>query len=189
MSPKTFLSNDHDFITDVGVLWFRHKWTIIFLSCLIFIALIYFVNKVLPDIQKKLQIVDQSTLTSLKPKPIKKKYETRCRQILEKIFNKSFPCVRPAWLKNPKTGRNLELDCFCASLNLALEFQGAQHADFSYHFHRTQAAFEYQQWRDEYKRQKCAEMGVKLITVPHTVEFKDLEAYIVEELIKLNVSS
>lgn len=62
------------------------------------------------------------------------KPEQICKKALEKIFRTKFSRVRPSWLKNPKTGRNLELDCFSAEAGIpyglngiALEYNGPQH--------------------------------------------------------------
>jgi hypothetical protein len=55
----------------------------------------------------------------------KKKHETECRRILESIYHPyTFPSVRPDFLKNPATGRNLEIDCFNNQLKIGLEYQG-----------------------------------------------------------------
>jgi len=49
------------------------------------------------------------------------KYENECRRILQCLFLKPFPKVRPDFLRNPKTGRNLELDMYNQDIALALE--------------------------------------------------------------------
>ncbi len=181
---------NHDFLTDSYQMWVNHKWIIVLIFSLMVLMAVFVIKYVFPELQKKLVGLDnfyksfdnqQQTAKASKPK-IRNKYETRCRQILEKIFNKPFPSIRPDWLKNPKTGRNLELDCYNKELNLALEFDGDQHAHFSYHFHKTAEAFEYQQWKDKYKRQICSKLKIQLITVPHTVQYDDLQSYIINEL-------
>ena len=47
--------------------------------------------------------------------------------------------LRPQWLKNPKTGRCLELDIYYPDLKFAIEVQGFQHK------------LDYQKYKDEVK--------------------------------------
>ena len=44
----------------------------------------------------------------------KKEYyhENECKKIIETLTGKKFYKVRPDFLRNPKTGHNLELDCY-----------------------------------------------------------------------------
>jgi len=108
------------------------------------------------------------------------KNEQRCRMILERIFGKSFPSVRPNWLKNPATKRNLELDMYCHQLRLACEYQGIQHYKMT-QFHGNKRELLYQMKRDAYKAKKCKELGVTLIQVPYWAN-SDLEGYITRKL-------
>jgi hypothetical protein len=55
------------------------------------------------------------------------KSQHRCHIILEILTGRQFMSVRPYWLKNPETGRNLELDCYNEEYRLALEYNGVQH--------------------------------------------------------------
>src|SRR5579884_2904756 len=64
------------------------------------------------------------------------KGEEECRIVLEKIFKGyKFGPIRPDFLKNV-TGYNLELDCYCEELKLAVEFQGKQHYEYVQFFHK-----------------------------------------------------
>lgn len=113
------------------------------------------------------------------------KYENECRRILEGIFNRPFSKQRPAWLKRPSTGKNLELDGYNSDLKLAFEYNGIQHAKF-HHMHRGNIKeFEDQQVRDRLKAQLCQQYGVKLVVIPHTVKWNKLEEYIRTELRKV----
>lgn len=111
------------------------------------------------------------------------KNESRCREILEKIYpGMKFPTVRPDWLKNPNTNRNLELDMYCHKLKLACEYDGEQHIRKT-KFHRTQKEVVSQFRRDEYKQQRCKDLGITLIRVPHWVKPVEFE-YFIRDLLK-----
>lgn len=102
-------------------------------------------------------------------------YEGRVRNIIQKIFNKPFPSIRPDWLKNEVTGRNLELDCYNEDIQttlgkgLAIEIDGAQHFQHTTYFHRSPQDFINQVKRDRLKDKICHERGVLLIRVPYFV--------------------
>lgn len=115
------------------------------------------------------------------------KYEEECRRILEKIYKKPFPSKRPDFLKSPITKQNLELDCYNEELKIAVEYDGAQHAKYTPHFHRGDKwKFIYQVRKDDWKNLKCREMNITLIRIPHYVPFDKLEKYIRGKLIKAN---
>ena len=106
--------------------------------------------------------------------------ERACRRALEELFQVPFITTRRLpWLKNPKTGRNLELDCYNEQLALACEYNGYQHYVYPNIYHRTEEDFEKQQYRDNIKRELCDANGVYLITVPHTVNYEDIKDYII----------
>jgi hypothetical protein len=100
------------------------------------------------------------------------------REALQIILRKPFLKVRPAFLTNPATNRPLELDAYNEKLKLAAEFQGVQHYEFPNPFHNTRAQFEAQQQRDTLKVRLCAEHGVRLLVVPHTVARDDIHAFL-----------
>ncbi len=112
------------------------------------------------------------------------KTEEMCRVILEKIYNKKFPTIRPDFLKSPLTKKNLELDCYCKELNIALEYNGQQHYKYTPHFHKRKKNFYSQVHRDDWKRKRCRELDIRLIEVPYWVSPIDLEDYITRELKK-----
>jgi hypothetical protein len=116
------------------------------------------------------------------------KHEERCREIFEDLFNVNFPSCRPEFLKNPVTGRNLELDGFCPSIKthigngLAFEFDGAQHNRYTPAFHSSAKDFVSQVKRDLWKEKVCSEKGILLIRIPHYIRYDELDMFIVKEL-------
>lgn len=117
------------------------------------------------------------------------KHEEECRRIFEDIYKTKFPSVRPKWLKNPVTNKNLEIDGFCESfvthkgIGLGFEYDGAQHSKYNPHFHNNNPdEFVYQVKKDDWKNMKCKELGIVLIRIPHFVAFHDLRRYIISEL-------
>ena len=106
--------------------------------------------------------------------------ERICRQILEFLYQAPFPTVRPRWAKSPLSNNPLELDCYNESLQLALEFQGAQHESVCDFFGTDEEKLEKIKLRDAAKVTQCEERRVNLIVVPHTVKQEDLYTYIRE---------
>jgi hypothetical protein len=97
------------------------------------------------------------------------KGELLCKQVIEDIYGVPFYCVRPNFLKNPETGRNLELDLYNDALKIGLEKNGVQHSVYPNYFHKTKEEFLNQVRRDQFKIDMCDKHGVYLITIPHTV--------------------
>lgn len=89
----------------------------------------------------------------------RRRYSSRSEDYAFKILKEAFPNekiernVRPDWIRSPKTGRNLELDIFIPSQNLAVEVQGFHHGTL------------YQEYKDGIKKQCCLERGVQFILV------------------------
>lgn len=111
----------------------------------------------------------------------KHKTEVRCREILKKVFNRHFESVRPDFLKNPRTNRNLELDMYNHYLRFAVEYNGEQHYHFPNHYHKDKREYEKQIERDLVKKRLCLENGIDLLCVPYYAK-DDLATYICDNI-------
>src|SRR5690242_16532731 len=110
------------------------------------------------------------------------KGEQKCREVLTKLFGRPFVKARPDFLKNPMTGMNLELDCYCAELGLAIEYDGQQHYKYNKYFHRNEEGYLKQRYRDEFKKYACKKNGVRLVKVPYYVQPEDIEIFLREKI-------
>ena len=112
--------------------------------------------------------------------------ETECRKVLESIFKRSFKKARPDFLRNPVTGGsyNLELDCFCPELRLAVEYHGRQHYEYIPFFHKNREAFLNQKYRDELTRRGCQDNNITLIEVSYEVPTNDIKNFLIQNLIQ-----
>lgn len=106
------------------------------------------------------------------------KGESICRDTLEEIYGVPFKRVHPDWLVNPETGRKLELDGYNEDLMIAFEYNGEQHYRSDHPFNKSYQSFLAQIKRDNYKVDKCDEVGVYLITIPYNVPHRAIPAYI-----------
>jgi hypothetical protein len=114
--------------------------------------------------------------------------ERFCKLIFEKLFDSKFEKTKPRWLKNPETNYFLELDGYCKDLGIAFEYQGEQHFRLVSKYKMTEKTLEKQKNRDEFKRNKCKELGIILIVVPHlskTFRHLDIISFIKDEYLKL----
>lgn len=111
------------------------------------------------------------------------KGEKMCRDTMEKIYGVPFKNMRPKWLKNPETGRCLELDCYNEKLKLAVEYNGEQHYVWPNGFkNQSYQDFLDQMKRDALKMKMCETYGVDLIVVPYNVPHHLIPTYIIYHL-------
>lgn len=96
------------------------------------------------------------------------KGERHTARVLRRLFPfHYFHKCRPHFLRNPLTGRCLELDFFCRKLKVAIEYQGRQHYEQVDQF-QTNSQFHAQLYRDSLKRQICEQHGITLIEIPYS---------------------
>ena len=95
------------------------------------------------------------------------KGERLCKRVIQRLFKRSFTKIRPDFLKDPTTKRNLEIDLYNDSLKLDIEYNGIQHYEYTKRFHKTYSDFRRQQERDVLKKRLCKENGILLIVVPY----------------------
>jgi hypothetical protein len=90
-----------------------------------------------------------------------------CKVFEEFLGREVLTNIRPDFLKNPKTKRNLELDMYDPITKIAVEYNGAQHYQNIPAFGNN---FTEQQERDILKRKLCEDNGIILIVVPYTID-------------------
>ena len=94
--------------------------------------------------------------------------EEKCRYILEWFTAHKFP-------KTNRVLGGLQLDGYCAKLNVGFEYNGIQHYKYTKYFHKTTQGFSKQKIRDKKKRHRCKELGLNIIEVPYTIFKQDEE--------------
>jgi very-short-patch-repair endonuclease len=126
------------------------------------------------DIPKKEMVFDKKN----KGKQVKSnkftgisKLERRIKVLLERHYGVEFNNVRLSFMKNPKTGRLLEMDIYNEQLKLAIEVDGVFHRSSASHFYKEKEGksidqqFQDQLFRDQLKARLCKEHGIKLIVI------------------------
>lgn len=103
-----------------------------------------------------------------------------CKVIEEYLGRKVLNNIRPNFMKNPKTGRNLELDVYDPCSRIAVEYNGIQHGDDDDDdegkdeaftgFGMSEQQFNDQKYRDRLKPFLCKNEGVKLFVVSYKVD-------------------
>ena len=94
--------------------------------------------------------------------------EKLCCKIFEEYLQRKVVLhLRPNFLKNPLTKRNLELDIYDPITKIAIEYNGAQHYK---HVPTMENDLNYQKYRDDLKVSLCVKEGVSLIVVKYTVD-------------------
>lgn len=116
------------------------------------------------------------------------KTEDICRIIFQDIYQTAFDSVRPDFLKNPETKRNLELDGYNPDIKtnfgkgIAFEYDGKQHMEYVPRFHSSVEDFQNQIKRDRFKTEMCKQQGIVLVRIPHYIPKEKLLRYIQDRL-------
>ena len=113
---------------------------------------------------------------------VSKMEELTCRTMEEIFKGYRFSKIRPNFLKNPETGRNLEIDCYNEELKIGVEYNGIQHYKWPNFTSQTEDEFILQYRRDQYKVKTCDENGVYLIRVPYYIKANYLKEYLLQYL-------
>lgn len=99
--------------------------------------------------------------------------EKHCIEFLQLLFPGSiFQKVRPKWLRNPKTGRCLELDGYCEDMQIAIEYNGYQHYEWPNVYMETEEEFLAQKYRDRIKEEICKKRNIFLIRISYMVKLE-----------------
>jgi hypothetical protein len=93
-----------------------------------------------------------------------------CKILEEFLKREVILHLRPNFLKNPDTKRNLEIDMYDPHLKLGLEYNGKQHYSDVPFFHNSSSDFNKQKFRDELKIKLCEKEGITLIIIPYTID-------------------
>lgn len=186
--------------------WEDYGWLVILIVTIVVLAFLYynfstetnnspsfseFIPKVMEKegIMKTLHaIMPKFTYEKQKPRKhiiVESKGERETRRALLRIFNLPFTKIRPMFLKNDETGKNLEIDAYNDKLKIGVEYNGKQHYNYTPGWHASYKDFAKMQERDELKRKRCRENGITLIEIPYTIELNNIETYLRTELKKL----
>src|ERR1035437_5662501 len=94
--------------------------------------------------------------------------ELLCRGLLTRWFpdRNVLYNYRPDWLKNPETGRNLEIDIYYPDLKLAVEFQGIQHRLLL------------EKRKNYFKTQECSKQGILMLSVYHPMDLFKCKGFV-----------
>lgn len=166
------------------------KTKIFIIIIIIFIILFYLAWKkdtLKQDIETPNFKISQRNPEKAKKTKAPNSREEKCRDIFESLTGRAYPTIRPNWLLNPKTGRKLELDGYCADLRSAFEYNGKQHYAFPNNFHKTMLDFDNLVERDAFKEKECYNYGVKLLVIPYDIKDHELYDYIRNHLIQNNI--
>ena len=111
------------------------------------------------------------------------KREERVRDLLETLTRHEWPSVRPDWLVNPRTGKRMEIDCFCSQLKVCVEVDGAHHWG-RVAFMQSEQEYQDQRPRDHTKDRIVELMGYSMIRVPprHVLDDSQLALYLTQQL-------
>jgi len=178
---------------NLGVFWYNNGFEIMCFASLMVIIILGIFNLITKKKGEyddrshlKKQIFENSTFDELgyfdSSDIYSSKLEMQAKIILEHVFKRPFVKIRPSWLNNEVTGKNLEIDLYNEHLRLGVEVMGNQHYKYTPFFQKNKEAFYNQRYRDEIKKLLCQKRGICLIEIPYDVGEKGLKSYILTQL-------
>jgi len=130
--------------------------------------------------EERFRVVSQKYIPLLDITPITNSFESKgekeCKRVLEEYYQKPFIKCHPEELSM------LKLDLFNSELGIACEYNGIQHYVYPSRFIKKKKDFTNLLKQDLYKRQLCKKLGIHLITVPFTIELKEIMSFILQRL-------
>lgn len=118
-----------------------------------------------------------------------------CKMSLEYYLGVPFNKVKHDQIVNPLTNRKLELDLFNSEIEitiegkkykgLALEYQGPTHYYFPNQYQKGEdgrEAFKMAAQRDVFKKERCEELGIRLLEVPCVIANQKVPLFIFNSL-------
>jgi hypothetical protein len=113
-----------------------------------------------------IQTESYSIRQEIKESKLQSQLEQEIKIYLDEFFTGfKFEKIKPEWLKNPRTGKNLELDFYCAELKIAIECQGLFHNKFIKFYHKNNQGFADQLQRDDDKAFLTQKQGIQLFYI------------------------
>ncbi|MDR3550574.1 MAG: hypothetical protein P4L31_04115 [Candidatus Babeliales bacterium] len=113
--------------------------------------------------------------------------EQYIRELFCFLFDSPFERTRKlSWLVNQQ-GRKMELDGYSPSFALAFEHNGQQHYEIDGYFMTHKDQLHKRRLDDEDKLRLCKENDVALIVIPFLISLKEIQSYVLVELIKIGI--
>jgi hypothetical protein len=170
------------------------SWTTWLIVCLVLFAIFWYIwggkhtyefVGVKPLQTPELKFIEDDSITETNTYPVQRmnqqsvpsnipkisKGEDIVGEVFQDIMQKEIKRnIRPDFLRNPETGKALELDCYDEEYKIAVEYNGIQHYKYPSAFHKSEQQFYDQLYRDRLKKKLCEEEGVYLIPIPYWVD-------------------
>jgi len=170
------------------------SWTTWLILCLVLFAIFWYIwggkhtyefIGVKPLQTPELKFIEDESITETNSYPVQRIYQqsqqsnipkvSKGEDIVGEVFQDIMQRdirrnIRPDFLRNPETGKALELDCYDEEYKIAVEYNGIQHYKYPSAFHKSEQQFYDQLYRDRLKKKLCEDEGVYLIPIPYWVD-------------------
>ena len=100
----------------------------------------------------------------------RKKKQSQMEKYISERLRNDFPWVVIEECNRTVLG-DLEIDIFLPQFNIGIEVTGKMHYEFVEYFHHSLKNFQRQLERDNLKKLRCNQLGIKLIEVPNLKSF------------------